>query len=105
MATFRQREGRWQAIIRRVDLKATKTFDTLQDAKKWATAQERAADLGGIVPGKMDGSLGPLIEKYEREIWTDRKWGPSTAYQLKMLRQDLGNRLLRGLSSATLVTS
>jgi integrase len=104
MATFRQREGRWQAIIRRVDLKATKTFDTLKDARKWATAQERAADLGGVVPGKMDGTLKPLIERYEREMWKARKWGPSKAQELKMLHQDLGNRLLSGLSSATVLT-
>jgi hypothetical protein len=32
MATFRQRDGRSQAIIRPVDLKATKTFDRKIDA-------------------------------------------------------------------------
>ena len=40
MATFRQRNGRWQAIIRRVDLKATRSFDRLVDAKTWARARE-----------------------------------------------------------------
>src|SRR5947207_770479 len=59
MATFRQRGGRWQAIIRRVDLKATKTFDRLTDAKGWARAKERDADLGHL-PGKLTGTLRPV---------------------------------------------
>jgi hypothetical protein len=49
MATFRQRDGRSQAIIRRVDLKATKTFYRKIDAVTWARAQERAADMGEAV--------------------------------------------------------
>ena len=46
MATFRQRGGRWQAIIRRVDLKASKSFDRKVDAVAWARAREREAEIG-----------------------------------------------------------
>lgn len=102
MATFRQREGRWQAIIRRVDLKATRTFDRLKDAQVWAREQERAADRGEHT-GEMLGTLGPLIEKYERKVWKDKRWGPSKTHELKMLRRDLGNRPLRGLSKTVVL--
>jgi integrase len=102
MATFRQREGRWQAIIRRVDLKATRTFDRLKDAQVWAREQERAADRGEHA-GEMLGTLGPLIEKYERKVWKDKRWGPSKTHELKMLRQDLGNRPLKGLSKTVVL--
>jgi integrase len=104
MATFRQRNGRWQAIIRRVDLKATETFDRLVDAKAWARAKEREADLAGTMPGKMSGTLKPVIERYERELWPTKRWGESKAHELKMLSRDLGSRLLTDLSRATVVT-
>lgn len=97
MATYRQRKGRWQAIIRRVDLKATKTFDRLGDARAWATAKEREADLADTLPQKMTGTLGALIEKYEREIWPTKRWGASKASALSILRRDLGGQRLEDL--------
>ena len=97
MATFRQRKGRWQAIIRRKDLKATETFDRLTDAKSWARAKERDADLGHL-PGKMTGTLGPVIDKYEKEIWPVKKWGATKASDLKILKRDLGPALLSDLN-------
>ena len=104
MATFRQRGGRWQAIIRRVDLKATKTFDRLQDAKLWARGKERAADLAETMPGKMAGTLGDLIGRYEKELWTEKRWGPTKAHELVVLRRDLGNRALDAISQTGLLT-
>lgn len=104
MATYRQRKGRWQAIIRRVDLKATKTFDRKKDAETWARAQERAADLGETPQGKMLGTLGPVIERYERELWKERRWGNSKASTLTILQRDLGNRLLSGLTQAAVLS-
>lgn len=104
MATFRQRKGRWQAIIRRADLKATKTFDRLQDARLWATAREREADLAETVPGKMAGTLGELIGRYEKEMWREKRWGPTKAHELVVLRRDLGNRALDAISQTGLLT-
>lgn len=90
MATFRQRDGRWQAIIRRVDLKATKTFDRLTDAKVWARGKERAADLGDAGMEKMAGTIKPVIEKYEAEVWPEKRWGRSKANELDVLKRDVG---------------
>lgn len=104
MATFRQRDGRWQAIIRRVDLKATKTFDRKQDAMLWARGRERAADLAETVPGKMSGTLAALIDRYEKELWPDKRWGPSKTHELSVLRRDLGNRALDAISQTGLLT-
>ncbi len=103
MATFRQREGRWQAIIRRVDLKATKTFDRKVDAVTWARAKERDADMAGTMPGKMLGTLKPVIDRYERELWKDKKWGANKAYELVALKRDLGARLLNDLTRTALL--
>jgi integrase len=103
MATFRQRKGRWQAIIRRSDLKASKTFDRLVDARSWATAMERDADVAGHMPGKVAGTLKPLIERYERELWPQKRWGANKAYELGALQRDFGPRLLTGLTQAELL--
>lgn len=103
MATFRQRAGRWQAIIRRTDLKASRTFDRLVDAKSWARAQERNADLSGHMPGKVEGTLAPLIDRYEKELWPEKRWGANKAQELTVLKRDLGSRLLTGLTQTELL--
>lgn len=93
MATFQRRGDRYRAIIRRPNLKASKSFKRLGDARVWATAQERAADLGGIVPGRSAVTIGALIDLYERELWPSKRWGPTKAQELKVLRRDLGAKL------------
>ena len=45
MATFRNRDGKWQARVRRQGYAAiTKSFTTLQDAEKWARSIEIQLD-------------------------------------------------------------
>src|SRR3954462_9985245 len=102
MATFRQRGGRWQAIIRRVDLQATKSFDRLVDAKSWARAKERDADIGHM-PGKMNGTLAPLIDRYEQELWKEKRWGANKAYELTVIKRDLGAKLLQTFTQEQLL--
>jgi len=103
VATFRQRDGRWQAIIRRVDLKATKTFDRKGDAQAWARAREREADMADTAPAKMLGTLAPLIDRYDKEVWPVRRWGLNKANELRTLKADLGARLLTDLKPGVLV--
>ena len=103
MATFRQRGGRWQAIIRRTDLRASKSFDRKIDAVAWARARERDADMAGTMPGTMSGTLAPVIDRYEREVWPSKRWGASKAHELTVLRRDLGGRLLSDFSQATVL--
>jgi integrase len=102
MATFRQRGKRWQAIIRRVDLKATKSFDRLVDAKSWARGKERDADLDHL-PGKPAGTLAPLIDRYEAELWKEKRWGANKAYELGVLKRDLGAKALDAFTQAGLL--
>jgi hypothetical protein len=77
MATFQTRNGRTRALIRRPDLYASKTFARLADAKLWARAKEREADLAEVVPVKADGTLHDLFVRYEKEIWPVKRWGPA----------------------------
>lgn len=95
MATFQKRNGRVRAIIRKPTLQASKTFARLADAKLWARAKEREADLGDVLPpGLAEGTLGELIARYEREIWPLKRWGRSKAHELKRLATDLGDKPL-----------
>lgn len=103
MATFRRRGERWQAIIRRVDLKASKSFDRLVDAKAWARAQERAADMAGTAPARMIGTLGPLVDRYAQEIWPVKRWGQNKAAELRILARDLGDRRLEDLGQGAVL--
>ncbi len=88
MATFRNRDGKWQAIVRKQGHVATKTFSRKQDAQLWATAEERKADLGEHAPSD-DHTLGQLIERYEG-LWNEKKWGHTKAHTLVVLNRDLG---------------
>jgi hypothetical protein len=46
MATFRNRDGKWQARVRRQGYAAiTKSFITMQDAEKWARSVELHSEL------------------------------------------------------------
>lgn len=106
MATIRKRpNGRWQAIIRRTNVKASKAFDRKADAEAWARRIEHDAELGRAgLPGKVRGTVGDLIDRYEREVWPVKRWGSSKTHELKMLHQDLGNRLLADLSQQAILT-
>jgi integrase len=103
MATIRRRGKRWQAVIRRVDLHDSKTFDRKGDAESWARAKEREADLGHL-PGKMAGTVGALIDRYEKELWKDKRWGANKAYELSVLKRDLGPRTLATLTQGQILT-
>jgi integrase len=103
MATFRKRGERWQAIIRRHNLQQSRSFDRLTDAKAWARALEREADLGGTLPGQTAATLGAVIERYEREIWPQKRWGKSKANDLAQLARGLGKVPLGSLNKAALV--
>jgi len=95
VATFRERGGRWQAIVRHknLDKPKVKTFKKLTDAKSWARGVEGAAERHIAVAGAMEGSLRPLIEKYEREMWPIKKWGETKAALLTQLARDLDKPL------------
>src|ERR1700761_8684401 len=99
MATFQTTEnGRTRVLIRRPTLYASKTFDRLADARLWARAKEREADLADVVPAKADGTLHDLLVRYEKEIWPIKKWGASKAHELKHLDADLGATSLARLN-------
>jgi integrase len=55
------------------------------------------------MPGKMAGTLKPVIERYEHELWPVKRWGESKGHELTVLGRDLGPRLLADLTQATVI--
>src|SRR5215831_19364873 len=104
MAVFQRRGRRVRAIVRKAGFNGSKSFDTLKDARLWARAKEREADLGDVLPpGLADGTLGELIARYQRQIWPLKRWGPSKAHELRRLDADLGSKPLASLSKQAIV--
>lgn len=71
MASIRQRDGKWQARVRRHGFKPIeKSFQSRQDAEKWARAIEREQDLGAYVcrTEAESTTLCQLIERYKQEV-------------------------------------
>jgi hypothetical protein len=66
MASFRQRNNKWQARISRQGFPAeVRTFDTKADAQRWAREVERAMDVGSFASASKanDKTLYDLIER------------------------------------------
>jgi len=93
VASFRERNGRHQAIVRYKGVDETKTFAKLTDARSWARALEHKADKGEAIPNAMEGTLAPLIGRYEKEMGPVKKWGETKAAALTLLARDLDKPL------------
>ncbi len=72
MATIRRLRGRWQAQVRRRGLKhRCKSFDTKQEAEKWARDLEAQVDRFGAAPDTPmpeTTTLKDLLERYRVEV-------------------------------------
>lgn len=76
MACIRQRNKRWQCIIKRKGHPViSKSFDLKTDAEKWSRRQERLIDSGQWVDHTESECtiLAELIERYSKEISTRKR--------------------------------
>lgn len=93
MATFRKRNGKWQAIIRHKDIgTTTRSFISKANAHRWVKEQGEIIETGFY--GRLDPSqitLGGLLERYRREI-TPAKRGAET--EQRRLRRLIGDPLI-----------
>jgi integrase len=72
MASYRKlASGRWRAEVERSGVRATKSFDTKQNAKDWAARQEYL--ILHPVPVGSDVTLGDVFSRYAREVSPQRK--------------------------------
>ena len=82
MASYRKRQGKWQAQVRLAGKPAiSKTFPTKELARAWAAQQETILLSEGILPDKEKSNikLNALFERYLHEV-TPRKKGHETPF-------------------------
>jgi integrase len=88
MATFRNRDGKWQARVRRQGYAGiTKSFITLQDAEKWARSKEIELDKNTYTNTNLaeKTTFKALIERYMREVTPTMRSAETDLVKLKAL--------------------
>ena len=88
MATFRNRHGKWQARVRRKGQQpVTKSFQSKQDAEKWARQLESEMDKGSytnLVLAERT-TFSEVIERYVEEVTSKSRGKLEHTYRLKAL--------------------
>lgn len=90
MATIRQRNDRWQAIIKRKGYPTqSKSFDLRKDAEKWARQQERAVDAGNWLDHTeaQQTTLDDLLDRYAREVSITKRGAQQEALRIRVIRR------------------
>jgi integrase len=108
MASYRQRNGKWQArVIRDGYPDQTKTFATKADAEKWARSVEGAIDRGVFVnvSEAQRTTLGEVINRYLTEVTPTMKGAAEDTIRLKaMVRKPIARLSMTNLSAARIAT-
>lgn len=88
MASFRQRNNRWQVRVRRLGFPdQVRTFNLRQDAERWARSIESDIDRGQFtnVSLAQQTTLADLIQKYIQEVLPLKKSFPEDSFRLNAL--------------------
>lgn len=103
MASFRQRNGKWQArVIRDGYPDQTKTFESKTDAEKWARALESEIDKGQFVSTSeaYQTTLRDTIARYLLEVTPTMKGAAPDTIRLKaIMRKPIAKWSLANLSA------
>jgi integrase len=94
MATFRNRNGKWQARVRRLGQNPiTKSFQNKQDAERWARQVETDIDKGSYTNVALAERtlLKDIIERYIQEVTNQTRSMKEDRYRLgAMMRHWIG---------------
>ena len=106
MANFTQRtNGKWQAKIRRTGWPdQSKSFQTREDAKKWATAVEREMDIGAFI-NRNDAertTFEAAANRYIKEVVPTKRSGDRDVYKINALIEVFGRYSLASINAAML---
>ena len=90
MATYRKRNGKWQAIVRHKEIGTRAgSFHTKQAAIKWATGEERRiteGELGVMKPNKV--TLAELLQRYVADVLPPKRGALTEGQRLQRLIRD-----------------
>lgn len=104
MATFRNRHGKWQARVARKGIKPiSKSFQTKQDAERWARQVEADIDKGSYTNVTLAERtlLKDIIERYIKEVTNQTRSRVEDRYRLgAMMRHWIGSLSMIQLTPA-----
>ena len=108
MSTIRERNGKWQAIVRVKDAgkiihSEVKTFATERLARDWAAQVEKALEKGVTARLKSMTNFSDLIDKYRTARMEVKPLGRAMLGDLDMLSRHLGGKALEALTSESWV--
>lgn len=90
MATYQQRGGAWRAQVRMRGARLSATFDTFEQARAWATAEEAKLEAGAkVVAGRVAFlTVADLFRRYEEQVSPNRRGERWEVIRLQMLARD-----------------
>ena len=90
MATYRKRNGKWQAIVRHKTIGTTsRSFHTKQAAIKWVISIEEQLEAGTFGTLKpTHTTLGELLQRYAREVTPVKRGATTELRRLHRLIRD-----------------
>jgi integrase len=106
MATFRNRNGKCEAIVIRkkdgeVVFRESRTFDTPTLARSWAKRLEAELDRGGVTSRKTKVTkFGTLLENYMKARNEVKPMGRSMDHDFSLLIEYAGDKPLESLTAA-----
>jgi len=106
LASIRERNGKWYAEIRkRGYTPIRKTFLTKTAAKAWSLQTEAAMDNGSWVDIREQRStlIGPLIERYIKEVHPVRPFGKSKMATVKLTARAFADTTVKDLTPALIM--
>lgn len=90
MASIRFRTHKWQCRIQRQGYPIlSNSFDTKEDAQRWARGIERSMDLGEYTSAETTTTtLADLIDRYKKEVTPTKRGAVQEKYRLGVVRAD-----------------
>lgn len=102
MATFRNRHGKWQARVQRKGQQpVSKSFQTKEDAQRWARQIEAAIDKGSYTSVTLAEKtlFKDVIERYIQEVTLQTRSMREDTYRLRALaRRPIANLCMAALT-------
>jgi integrase len=105
MATIRQRDDKWNALVRKEGVNISKTFLKKSDAINWANEQEVLIEQG-LYQSKQSLhsiTLTKLLERWTSEVLIHQKSFPNYQYFVKTISRSIGDKPLTEITPQLLV--
>jgi integrase len=76
---------------------------TKAQATQWGRDREAEIDQGGNIKAAPVGTIGELVEAYEREMEPIKKWSHTKSYNLFKVRKEIGHVVLASFDKQTAI--